>query len=78
MRGSLVHDALYQLMRLGHLDPAVDRVAADKTLRVLCLEDGMWSVWAWLVYYGVRWFADYAADPAEEKPLTYAPKGAKS
>jgi len=29
MRGSLVHDALYQLMRDGHLDRATHREAAD-------------------------------------------------
>ncbi len=75
MRGSLVHDALYQLMREGHLDPAVHREAADRILRALCLEDGMNPLWAWCVYQGVRLFADPAADPAADKPLRRAPKG---
>ena len=75
MRGSLVHDALYQLMREGYLDHTVYREAADRTLRDICKEDGMWSVRAWWVYQGVRLFADPAADPADDRPLRYAPKG---
>ena len=75
MRGSLVHDALYQLMREGNLDKNVYREAADRTLRDICREDGMWSVRAWFVYHGVRLFADPAADPADERPLIHAPKG---
>lgn len=75
MRGSLVHDALYQLMREGHLDPARHRAAADRILRALCLEDGMNPLRAWWVYQGVRLFADPAADPASDKPLLRAPEG---
>lgn len=74
MRGSLVHDALYQLMREKHLDHLTHRKTADRTLLNICLEDGMWPLRAWWVYLGVRWFADFAADPADEKPVTYAPK----
>ena len=40
MRGSLVHDALYQLMRLKLL-PASLRETADMLLRRICIEDGM-------------------------------------
>jgi hypothetical protein len=75
MRGSLVHDALYQLMRERCLDHLVHRVTADRVLRDMCLADGMWRLRAWWVYLGVRWFADFAADPAVKHPLTYAPKG---
>lgn len=75
MRGSLVHDALYQLMRDGYLNRGEHRELADKTLRAICKEDGMWSVRAWWVYHGVRLFADPAADPVDERPLIRAPKG---
>jgi hypothetical protein len=75
MRGSLVHDALYQLMRDGHLDRSEYREAADRILRDICREDGMWAVRAWYVYEGVRFFADPAADPAGEHPLVLAPRG---
>ena len=75
MRGSLVHDALYQLMREGHLDHNVYREAADRVLQKMCIEDGMSSLRAWWVYHGVRLFADPAADPADKRPATQAPKG---
>ena len=75
MRGSLVHDALYQLMRESRLPNEEYREAADKALRAICREDGMWSVRAWWVYHGVRLFGDPAADPADRRPVTYAPKG---
>lgn len=60
MRGSLVHDALYQLIRQGHLPPHYRRVA-DKELKRLCLEDGMSRIRAWWVYETVRLFAGPAA-----------------
>ena len=43
MRGALVHDALYQLMRLKQLDYEQYRDRADEVLRDLCKEDGMSS-----------------------------------
>jgi len=56
MRGSLVHDVLYQMMRLGALDANEHRKRADEILREICLEDGMSSFRAWYVYQGVRLF----------------------
>ena len=75
MRGSLVHDALYQLMRDRHLDHDAYREAADRVLQKICIEDGMSRLRAWWVYHGVRLFADPAADPADKRPATRAPKG---
>ena len=75
MRGSLIHDALYQLMRESYLDHQLYREAADRILQKICKEDGMWSLRAWLVYHGVRLFADPAADPAGKRPVTRAPEG---
>lgn len=54
MRGSLVHDALYQLMREKHISSFKNRKRADKILRDICREDGMSSIRAWWVYRGVR------------------------
>ncbi len=75
MRGSLVHDALYQLMREKYLDHDTFRDKADKILQKICLEDGMWSVRAWWVYQAVRIFGNPAADPAKDRPVIKAPKG---
>jgi len=72
MRGSLIHDALYQLIREGLLDSKWRR-QADKELRKACLEDGMSKIRAWYVYHCVRKFADFAADPKHRKPILTAP-----
>lgn len=53
MRGSLVHDALYQLMR-EELIPQDHREYADRILRAICLEDGMSRIRAWAIFQGVR------------------------
>lgn len=73
MRGSLVHDALYQLMRMNLLSTAHYREAADKELRRICLEDGMSSIRAWWVYEGVRQFGKSAASSNNTKPVLHAP-----
>ena len=53
MRGSLVHDAMYQLMRMGEMSN-IYREEADKLLRDICIEDGMWRFRANYVYRAVR------------------------
>ena len=59
MRGSLIHDALYQLLReteFGAIGSAhgYRRGAADRILWHVCLLDGMWKWRAAWVYRGVR------------------------
>ena len=61
MRGALVHDALYQIIREGYLDSKY-RKDADEILRRLCLEDGMPNIRASYVYSAVKRFASYAAE----------------
>ena len=68
MRGSLVHDALYQLIGEGLL-PLSQRAAADAELRRICLEDGMSSIRAYWVYQAVNIFGDTAAATPEKTPL---------
>lgn len=68
MRGSLEHDALYQLMREGLLTPE-HRIIADKRLRAVCLEDGMSSARAWWVYNGVRLGGGGGILPRENETL---------
>ena len=74
MRGSLVHDALYQMMRESHLDKDKYRESADRLLQIMCKEDGMSALRAWWVYQGVRFGGDPSADPANDKPVIRAPK----
>lgn len=71
MRGSLIHDALYQLMREGHLGQDM-RDDADRVLRDICLEDGMSSIRAHWVYVGVR-FGGGPAASVGEKEVLHAP-----
>lgn len=55
MLGSLVHDALYQMIHEGIL-PRSARKAADQTLRDLCKAEGMSAFRRWYVYIAVRAF----------------------
>lgn len=68
MRGSLVHDGLYQLMRDSLLDHERYREDADKILRAICEEDGMSKLRAWYVYQSVRLFGASAAEPRPREP----------
>lgn len=68
MRGSLVHDALYQLMREKYL-PQKARENADWLLREICLEDGMPKFNAELVYLAV----DLFGKPYTKPDLLQAP-----
>ena len=65
MRGSLVHDALYQLMRQKRL-PRRLRKRADVLLWMICLEDGMAKARANYVYHAVRAFGASAARPPRQ------------
>ena len=62
MRGSLIHDALYQLMR-EEVIPRNERKKVDKILREVCLSDGMSGFRSWYVYKGVRIFGASSARP---------------
>jgi len=80
MRGSLVHDALYQLMRRDLV--AQDfRKTADQLIYRICIADGMWR-WrakAWL--WALRKLAGKCASPSSRRLVQFAPvkaKGARS
>jgi hypothetical protein len=78
MRASLVHDALYQLMRedlVGNGDGVRKqfREDADKLLRRMVRKDGMsWPRWVW-VYQGLRLFGNAAAEKKTPPTNEYAP-----
>jgi len=67
MRGSLVHDAFYQLMRMEEL-PYSCKEFADRLLQQICIEDGMNRIFARLVYQAVKIFGGSSAEPGTEKP----------
>lgn len=71
MRGSLVHDALYQLIREGHLS-SYHRAAADEILIDVCRVDGMpWWRRAY-VWVAVRCFGR-CYSTANKEPVLTAP-----
>lgn len=68
MRGSLVHDCLYQMMRARQLDETF-RPFADLALRKICEEDGMTRLRAWWVHQGVSWRGGKHARPSRTGQL---------
>ena len=73
MRGSLIHDALYKMMRLGLL--SLDyKCQADDILREICLEDGMDPMYAKIVYEAVSMFGTGHSLPSGEPPILIAPR----
>ena len=72
MRGALVHDALYQLIREGKL-PQSERYTADLILKMFCRQDGMSKLRSWIVFQGVDKFASFAANVDAKKKIITAP-----
>jgi hypothetical protein len=77
IRGSLVHDALYQLIRDNVLSKDEHRRRADELLREIVLEDRMWSVRAWWVFHAVRIFGGHYLRNKPQRVLR-APDGTPS
>ena len=46
---------------------------ADQEMKRICKEDGMCAIRAWWCFYGVRFFAGFAASPENRKPVIEAP-----
>ncbi|MAF83077.1 MAG: DUF1353 domain-containing protein [Gammaproteobacteria bacterium] len=76
MRASLVHDALYQLMRNNHLKARTWRKAADVQFMEICKEDGVSSRTASLWYRGLRRYGKPSASPENKKKIARAPAAA--
>lgn len=72
MRGSLVHDALYQLMRMELL-PQSAKEQADIELKKICKDDGMSSFRAFYVHKSVEHFGHGSTDPDNKKEIIKAP-----
>jgi hypothetical protein len=74
MRASLVHDALYQLMRNKKLSARTHRKAADKLFKEMCKDDGVSNLVASTYYKALRKFGKPAASPQNKKKISRAPK----
>lgn len=73
MRGSLVHDVFYQMMREGQL-PLSCKDAVDQLLYDICREDGMGWFRAKYVLRGVQRYGDSSCAPgSDEKEIQTAP-----
>lgn len=72
MRASLVHDALYQLIRLELLLPEYKELADLELLRI-CREDGMSRLYSYLAYLVVKVCGYIYCDPSSESIITQAP-----
>jgi len=72
MRGSLIHDVLYQLIRMGEL-PMDYRRAADAELKDCCIQDGMNKLRAWWVHKALDYAGRSAALPSATKRIHRAP-----
>ena len=69
MIGSLIHDVIYQLIRLDKVDYACKEYA-DKLLHDICVEDGMFSFrasyWLWAVLHFGSSSCLPSAEPKDE------------
>lgn len=72
MRASLVHDALYQLIRLGYLY-FDSRILADEELRAICAEDHMDASLIDIMIEALRVGGNSSAMPSAEHPVLEAP-----
>ena len=78
MEGSLIHDAIYQLIRMKRLpfDNAT-RIAADDEIILSCKEHGIsWVRRRW-VWRGLRVFAKSAANPKDRRKIIELAIGGK-
>lgn len=65
IKASLVHDALYQLMREGRLDHLIYRDWANQLFINMCRQGGVWDCVAGAYYRALRLFGAKNAKPRE-------------
>jgi hypothetical protein len=73
LRASLIHDALYQLMRNEELVTRTHRKAADQIFKDICKKDGVSNFRASAYYKALRRFGKPAASPMNKKKVHRAP-----
>lgn len=72
IRGSALHDAIYQLIRLELL-PKSYRYSGDKEIQDVLLEDKMSRFRAWWWFRAVRVGGESSADPKNKRKVLIAP-----
>ena len=72
MRASLVHDALYELMRNEKLDRKWQK-DADSQMRHIGLQDGMAAIRIGIHCTSLRWFGRYFTSPKNKRLVITAP-----
>ncbi len=73
MRASLVHDALYQLIRLRKLTKKDHKDPADRLFQKICVKDGVPRPIAKAYYLGLKLGGNPAVDPKNERKVHTAP-----
>ncbi len=73
LRASLVHDALYQLMRKEKISAEKYKDEADKIFRKICEKDGVPSALAKIYYNVLKKVGKYATEPKNAKKIKKAP-----
>jgi hypothetical protein len=73
MRASLVHDALYQLMRARKLSRSKYKDKAVRLFRTICIEDGVLSPLAGVYYQVLKRLGNPSTDPKNAKDVKRAP-----
>ncbi len=74
LRASLVHDALYQLMRMKKLGVSTNKDRADKLFRTICKQDGVPNVLAQTYYFALKKLGKPSTSPENVKPTLFAPE----
>ncbi|MHC4178553.1 MAG: DUF1353 domain-containing protein [Planctomycetota bacterium] len=73
MRASLVHDALYQLMRNRKLTAKLHKDKADRLFKKICMKDGVPERIARAYYWGLKLGGKPSTDPKNKKKIHRAP-----
>ncbi len=73
MRASLVHDALYQLMRQRKLTAKAHKKKADKIFKRMCIEDGVSRAVAHTYYLVLKALGKPSTDPKNKRKVLSAP-----
>ncbi len=73
LRASLVHDALYQLMRKRKISAKEHKDRADRLFRKICKEDGVLSPLAQIYYEALKKLGKPSTDPKNAKKIKCAP-----